>query len=575
MFSGLKLFFPIPISLFLIYLNHFPCSPRSSLKLLQKLAASKKRRDAAREAEKQQREEAEEEAANAAERESSPMDIATTGNALEEIAALQQKLGLSLLEGEVLEGEQVIFPASPEEQSLALDSDFVNNATQALKDLGIYDAALNSMFDEQEASVIAFQNAVLLGFVAATAIKTGECSDATAASLFSIMATTKNMELAGAASRTLLCMLGEEIAQDTARLDPGHAFTDPAGHRDITVNPEALPSAATILEALKINGYSSSSGEDTNEEINTDPSQFKPVEGLRIQTIKQLLHTAAAVCHHCATHPDSDMPALDPGSVSALILAVVHMGLDPTSLQLQRDLDAACTALLGALSKSEWTKQLPILADKIAALGPSTRSRLRILRQLPANEPTGRGRQLQRFVGCIVVEKILGGKLAPTKSTIPKRCMGMPDPEAVLQGQPWFTNPKGVVAGATNSAAAVAANPLKTHTFFDIELLLHICDVLVWPAAMRAMQDRQGNYDGPSQGFSPGIDVLQAGGDDPTVGDDGPLSYEFLSGWCNFLSGLDRYIKTLQPDEMAVKTLANRFSFRYKEAVQRRTWGSP
>lgn len=498
------------------------------------------------------------------------MDVVlNTGDALQGLAALQDKLNLGTVDSEVLEGEQVLFPASPEESSLSLDPTFVSQATEALKDLGLYDAALHSMFDGQESSlaVTAFKHAVLSGLVATTAVKAGECSDATANALFGILVYAKDMELAGAALRSLICILGENAGQETTRLDAGHSFSSPAaaaGDGGIMINPGALPSAASILKALQVNGYNSSGG-DTKPvgDIDTNPSQFKPAEGLRIQTLKLLLHTAAALCGHCTTHPDSASPALTPGSVTDLILAVVHMGLDPASLQLQRDLDAACIALLGALSSTDWTTQLPRLADGIAALGPSTRSRLRVLRQLPANEPTGRGRQLQRFVGCIVVERILPGELAPSKSAIPKHCMGVPDPEAVLQGQPWFFNPKGVVAGASNSA----------HTFFDIELLLHICDVLLWPAAMRAMKQRSGNFTGPSQGFSPGIDVLMSGGDDPLGLDDDPISQEFLTVWCNFLGGLDRSIKTtLQPEEMAVRTLANRLAYRYKEACERPAW---
>jgi hypothetical protein len=50
------------------------------------------------------------------------------------------------------------------------------------------------------------------------------------------------------------------------------------------------------------------------------------------------------------------------------------------------------------------------------------------------------------------------------------------------------------------------------------------------------------------------------------------LDVEFLTAWSTFLTGIVRNIKTLQPDEMAVKTLASKLDFKYKETVEKPLW---
>ena len=585
------------------------------------MAANKKKREAAREAEKQFKE-----AAAAEEEEEDPSKIGTTadyggggddddamdtstaaGDALHDIAALQHKFGLGGAGSEFIDEEQVIFPVSDCTAAMELDQEeFTAAALASLQATGLQDTALSTLFQGESSEFVhaAFKQAVLSGVISALAVQTGSCADATVTSVFSLIAFSSDLQLAGAAFRTLMCIFREEASSEALFVDPTCGVVS-SQKKEILISPQSVPSAATLLAAIKLNGYDPARAQNKDLTADLDSAahgkndhENEVEESLRVQTLKLLLHTVAAISRYSSRHPDAAALVLEPAAASELLLAVLHMGLDPAALRMQRNLDAACTALLTAISPSDWKSQiLPQLAERVATLGPNVRSHLRVLRQLPSGQIAA-ARQLQRFAGCILVERILPGTLAPKTSAIPKRG-AVPHPGDVLLSQPWFHNFKGVVSGASpvNAITGGKSNSnsaTDSYTMAEVELLLHTCDLLLWPAALRSLHDisscsssvarcgaaysSQANDDDDGDGD---LQVMEIDATTTTaaaaaaVFDDEPLAPSLLESWCKFLSGLHGRIRALQPEDMAVKSLASRFEFKYRETVERPSaWGS-
>jgi hypothetical protein len=587
--------------------------------LLQKLAANKKKRNAAREAEAQQRaaiEESERRAAAANfaadELPLTPRRPARPDTTLADITDLEDKLGLGGCSSDYLDSEKILYATEPEEPTSEVDASVAAATKEALTTLGLYNTALTAYFQDEERIMASevFRNSVISGVIASQAIKHKHCSDETAAGLFSLLAFSSDGELAGGAFRSLLCILGEDTTCTGTGLDASYGFDLNTG-KNANRNDEkeerfelsvtAVPSAATILNALEKNGYlfntngainpkekDDNKGDSMEEEGEKEKEQAP--ETIRVYNIKLLLHTAIAVCNHCARKPEAAKNVLPSSDVCNLLMAVMYMGLDAAAVRLQPDLDAACIALLGALTDDEWSLKLPLLSKRIAEMGRNSRLGLRVLRQLPSDDVSVRNRvrQLQRYAGCILVEKILPGKLAPKSSAIPSRGLtGAPDPTDILLAQPWFRNPKAVVTGALSAPpkpTATAEEKAEAYTTFDVELLLHFCDLLLWPSALRAVKERTAAIGAsspspvkqnsmkmitppPPEDDEEMLDVAaEDGGEEPE------LSAEFLAAWSTFLTGIVRNIKTLQPEEMAVKTLASRLEFKYKETVEKPMW---
>lgn len=594
-------------------------APNETIALLQKLAANKKKRNAAREAELQQRAAFLESEQRAAEKDVTAAATTTTllgtrrpvraDTTLTDISALQEKLGLGGSSSGYLDTEKILHAAEPAEPTSDVDANIAAAIKEALTSLGLYNSTLIAYFQDEDRIMASevFRNAVISGVVATQAIKKKHCSDETALALFTLLAFSSDGELAGAAFRSLLCMLGEDTIHNGTGVDAGYGYytgTDrDTASSSLELSVKAVPTAAAILQALEQNGYMPAgnsgnksqrkgNGKDRAEELNEEEEGKEQVQNentLRVYSIMLLLHISVAVCNHCTRKPEAAKKALSPSDVSNLLIAVMYMGLDAAAVRLQPNLDAACIALLGAFTDDDWNRQLPLLSRRISEMGKSSRSRLRLLRQLPVDDRSVRYRvrQLQRFAGCILVEKILPANLNSSSSAIPSRgLIGAPDPTDILLSQPWFRNPKAVVSAAISPSSVTEKTPPPAYMTTDVELLLHLCDLLLWPSALRAVKDRYvaSCAASPSPVKQDSMRMITAPEDDEGMLDaDGntgttnaekepKLSADFLAAWSTFLTGIVKNIRTLQPEEMAVKTLASRLEFKYKETVEKPLW---
>ncbi|KAI7842707.1 hypothetical protein COHA_003638 [Chlorella ohadii] len=194
---------------------------------------------------------------------------------------------------------------------------------------------------------------------------------------------------------------------------------------------------------------------------------------------------------------------------------------------------SAAAALLSAFDETDWERKLPQLADRLAEMGPSHQSRYhKLLCNLPTAAP--RGLALQQFAGAVLLERLLpaSNKLAPAKSAINRRDATRLDPVAVIEAQPWFSNGKRMVEGATSGAAVV---PHGGYSMGTLELLLNICHLLLWPHTLAHV-----------------------------AGEASCVSPPFLRRWHEFLAAVQKHIKSPQMEDQNVKTLATLFDMEYK-----------
>lgn len=530
-----------------------------------------------------------------------------------------------------LNGEQVVFPSNPEEPHIDLSGTAVfTQHTSAFASL--FGPSSTSTFSDAAlataTATASFKQSLVSGAFIASTMMQKKSEAKIVEALFALVACSADTQLAGAAFQALYRILysGSSSSASTntktkmhamvstlgASLDPGFPLCVEQGvgkHQAIAIEglDRCLPSPKMILDALKKNGYDPSRAvgvdveaeedeedervgvvgdKDAKKSTKHDKKQQHAGEfgGLRVHAIKLLLATASLLA--CSPTTRALFPS-DPSSLSDLIVAVLHLGLDPISLRVQEAIDIAVSSLVSAFPSAEvWSYEAPRIARRLLTLGPSSLARLRLLRQIPTFDFDHgcRGRQLQRYTGCLLLENTLPKRnpLLPKISAIPTRKGAAMVPSNILLAQPWFRNPKGLVLGVRKGAAQSSAKAKQQgqgYGMVDIEVLLHICDLLLWKAAMKQQKKnlKMGVASPPPSAGPGSADVVMM--DDEEEEGDGEgeeeLSNDFLRVWYAFLAGLQRNIRALNPEDMVVKTMASGFEFRYKDALDRPAWGSP
>lgn len=513
----------------------FFCSATANLRLLQKIINNRESRKSQVEKEVALRARAAEEQQ---ELEKHAQEKSAAAAAFDELKAVQDTLDMDLSE---LEGHQVLFVARPDEPSVDLDSEDAAAISRAANSLSFGEA-----FEGQKTAV--FRTALASGFILQQAVQRGYVTASTMHAIFSLLAFSADVQLAGAAFRTIQAILGDNPGE-FPNTEPSFAVIPFDSTKSVRVDPAIVPTAASILQALRANGYDPDRAVRHNSR---DDGREKEVgdeieKAVRVQSVKLLLHTAAVVCRHCARHLNAAPIALAPTAVADLILAVLHISLDPTSLRLGPDLDEALIALVGSLDVDAWERTAPNLANQIVQLGPSNHARLRLLRNLPADDM--RGHRLRQICACSLVRRIIPEK---EEKALNKKQKGNEDEAvyAVLTSQWWWNSGKRLVTEVSPIQEA-AKRPGEVYSIVDVELLLHVVDMLLWPYALRATAAK-------AQGASQ--DEVRAAA--------GPLNRKnFVDGWLECLREISRNIKALKLEEQAVRSLANKLDNRYQDVI--------
>ncbi|PRW60750.1 FAM178A-like isoform X2 [Chlorella sorokiniana] len=540
-----------------------PAFPQS-MKFLEKALANKKKYEEAQARAERARAAAEEEDSGDEEEERRHEALV---QGLQQ-AAEQMQLAVNL-EG-LREVEAVLAPLPPpqlsEQDDVDLDASYLGALTAARSALGL-DDVLPELAASREDRLELFASGLRSGYVRATALQHGAAPAPLVQALLSTMTQSPDTETAGAAFVTLMALMGDEeaaklggsgaAANALLAVDSHFGLPAPAAGQALPAcKLGCFPTDGQLMEALRADGYSPQPGgaggrqqtaqqrqqlgaapaADGQQQGEEGEGQQGPPQMQRIQTVKLILRTAAAVCRYCAKHPAAAAGALSREGLSDLLLAAVHLGLDPAANQLREEITEATAALLGAFDEVDWERKLPQLADRLAEMGPSHHSRYRLLCNLPTAAP--RGLALQQFAGAVLLERLLpdGHKLAPSKSAINRRAATALDPAAVIAAQPWFSNGKGLVAGATSGVAVVPAGGYSIGT---VELLLRLCHLLLWPHVLAYVA-------GEASAVSPPV----------------------LQRWHDFLGAVQKNVRSMQPEDQNVKMLATVYDVEYKNVAE-------
>ncbi|KAL4427733.1 hypothetical protein ABPG75_001831 [Micractinium tetrahymenae] len=498
--------------------------------------------------------------------------------ATERLQAMAQQMSMRGALQEAAVTEQALWPLPPREAEpdIDLDLDYLQQLSAAAQELGLgpdLDASL-----QQDA----FRCALRSGFVRAAALQRGEAGRALVEALFATMSTSPDAETAGAAFVALMALLGDGAAPSPASqagsgpmdadialagltLDAHYGLPAALGTASMAQQAQqgaqpcrlaCIPTDAQLLQALRENGYhpggppaghpaTGGGGRHQRQQQHAaGPAGGGQAQGqqeqeqglvLRLQAAKLILHTAAAVCRYCRRHPAAAAAALSREGVSELLLAALQLELDPAASQLQEQLDAALVELLGALDEPDWQRKLPQLAGRLADMGPSHTARLKLLRKLPAQRP--RGLALQQFGAALLLEHLLpaGHRLAG-KSAVNRRDPAALNPAAVISAQPWFKDPKALVAGATSGEGPV---PRGGYSIETVGLILKTCHLLLWPHML--------SY---------------------AAGEASCASESFQAAWHGFLLATQKHIRSLTPEDQTVKTLASYLDLEYQAAAE-------
>ena len=112
------------------------------------------------------------------------------------------------------------------------------------------------------------------------------------------------------------------------------------------------------------------------------------------------------------------------------------------------------------------------------------------------------------------------------------------DVETRIKGEWWFRKPEMLTDISEDAGGAFVMNH-----FTRVELLLRLADMILWPCILTAMNTSS----------EESIKHLRP---------------EFMKMWSSFLGQVQRRIRTLNPEEQAVKTMANFLRMRYDHCAE-------
>jgi len=330
----------------------------------------------------------------------------------------------------------------------------------------------------------------------------------------------------------------------------------PAGWKDAHVRVETyqkdLPSFKSFCDELKANGCTvpvSPKGQSSNDKSAAamPDSQLPSAEKPRIHFISLLLDSIVDFCdflRKAMIH----IPEEEVKEAFYLFDIILCLRYDINSYRILESLDAALLALLGALDDTTWKQRLPSLSYCLAtsySMKTTKGLRFKVIKDLPCgfrifDERMALVRQrcaeLQQYSAALLLDIImepLDSSKTPDLSIVSKYPM---DLEARIDGEEWFQHPN-----ILTEVSDVQATNIMSH-FTRVELLLRLADMLLWPCVLTAMNTSESRTTTLTSGF--------------------------LRRWSSFLGAIPKRIKTLNPEEQAVKTMANFLKLQYDQFAE-------
>ena len=298
-----------------------------------------------------------------------------------------------------------------------------------------------------------------------------------------------------------------------------------------------LPSLGDYYKELVANGCQMKAVEAKEE----TRSQGYP-ESSRIHFIGLILDAISDYCcflNDARCHLDQN----EIKQASILVQLVICLRYDPNAFRILGSLDTALLCLLGAFDDVTWKMLLPTLGYQMAvafSMDAPKGLKVRVIRGLPCGfrilnkrmDPIRRRcTELQQLASALILDVILeplDSKRQPSKAIMNQYPL---DVEEFISSQNWFSNMD--ILSECPSAESNAMNH-----FTRVEMLLHLSNLMMWPYILTAMNSSTA-----------------------------PIAYlttTFLKKWATMLAHLQRRIKNLNPEEQAVKVLANFWKMQYE-----------
>lgn len=312
----------------------------------------------------------------------------------------------------------------------------------------------------------------------------------------------------------------------------------------VSISLESIPSLQQFLDYFKENGCQIEAfidKEDTSQMINKPSS--------RVHTIALLLDCVKIICDFRIFHGSKISDAVETESGIQLLELVLCLRMDPEAYRIVSHLNGAAIGITNVFTKEIWRSKVlhsigTGLATSFGIRSPKA-LRFRIVRDLPCgyrtlqeNVPFARCLEIQQCAIMILIESALT-TVQEEERKLKQKANDLVHPvniEHFLLSQDWFMSPDRIVH-------APAEEDTPMNHYIRSEILLKLCDALIWPYALTEMKFGASRMDQP-------------------------ISAEFLKQWNTCLTHLQRKIKSLNPEDVAVKVQANYLRYQYDSFLE-------
>ncbi len=497
-----------------------------------------------------------------AKRSSASRDSLASVHVQEHMEAFEQKINEAIGKNVVeapdgfLESVEVIKPVvGPPAPTIKLDGDIDAQIRVAL---GCMSASLG--YTEEQRYVMVFNQFVQTGTMETLVRRSGCCP----ASLLSTL-----MHVIGHAQDIMVAYQAKKTAANLWKLL--YVGKKKPAHRPgatVRIDAKAIPSFfqfRTLCDELRANGCAlnfassgpASSGVDTVDMTGESQergdvgsslaSQGRP-ETYRVHFVSLLLEAVVDFCGFI-DEAGVSLPPKETLEATNLFDVILCLRYDPNAYRIQEGLDAALLALMGAFDNATWRGRLPTIGFSLAtsfSIKTTKALRATVIRELPCGfrimemrmtSVRRRCTELQQCAASLLLDTIME-PVDSTKTPDLGIVASTPlDVEARIKGEPWFRRPETLTDVSEDAGGAHVMNH-----FTRVELLLRLADMILWPCILTAMNTSS-------------ADIKY-------------LSPEFLRLWSSFLGQVQRRIRTLNPEEQAVKTMANFLRMRYDHCAE-------
>lgn len=426
-----------------------------------------------------------------------------------------------------LESVDVIHPVTQlDEPTFQLQGTELENAIQ--KALGCMSVSLGYT-EEQRYSMI-FKHFVESGMVEALVRSTQTCQRNLLCTLLHVIGHHQDIQVASL-TKTTLTNIWKMLY--FGRKKPSHlpdAF--------VRIGADTLPGFRLLHDELTANGCQMTCVDKEDVGKNSQGHSYRN----RIHFIRLILDSITDYCNflkETRCHLDHE----EIGHALELLNLVLCMRYDTNSFRILESLDAVLLALIEALDDATWKTRLPNISYSLATsflIDTPKALKLKVIRDLPCGfrifsstavkSMRHRCTELQQYAAALLLDVILeplNSQKLPSNAIVATYPL---DIEERISSATWFSKPN-ILTDYSGGETDVMNH------FTRVEMVLRLSDMLLWPCVLTAMNTTKApiKY----------------------------LSVEFLKRWSTFLGNIQRKIRTLNPEEQAVKARANFLKLQY------------